>query len=242
MLYPEVSEKIPVPLSYERPVAALESMPRIVVDAAAIRRSALASARELVKYKLLPSSRSPVESDEVAIEITPVEESYPIPVPALKSARVVVVANGMIPRLDVDTAPVSPPIEVTPVFESVLPVHDNPVPAVILVEGTFQNVVKFVVDAYALAHSVVLAVSGMLYPEVSEKIPVPLSYERPVAVVLNIARAVVVANEKIPLSESYTRFAPALNTDRVVEVEKEYVLVPDPPEEPEEVADESVSI
>ena len=41
--------------------------------------------------------------------------------------------------------------------------------------------VRAVVEAYAVDHSVVDAVSGTTYPDVSENIPVVVLYERPVA-------------------------------------------------------------
>jgi hypothetical protein len=49
----------------------------------------------------------------------------------------------------------------------------------VIESGAVALVMRF---AYALAHSVVEAVSGMVYPAVSEKTPVPEVYVRPVAV------------------------------------------------------------
>ena len=48
---------------------------------------------------------------------------------------------------------------------------------------------------YAVAHSVVLAVSGIEYPTVSENTPVPEVYVRPVAVDERSPRAVVLKSE-----------------------------------------------
>ena len=62
-----------------------------------------------------------------------------------------------IPSEDVDTSPVRPPIEVTPVLLRVFPDQESPVPAEIRFDGVDQNSERFVVEDVSMF---VIAVSA----------------------------------------------------------------------------------
>jgi hypothetical protein len=181
-----------------------------------------------VKYWFDPSVISLVLKLVVENPNTPVELLYVRTLPETDNdARAEEVPKfETIPSEDVDTSPVRPPIEVTPMLLRVFPDQESPVPAEIRFDGVDQNSERFVVedvsvfviavsaevDAFkvdtlelsdeiepiVLAHSVVDAVRGIVYPDATENAPVELLYER-LPNALNTLRTEDVEKEEIPV-------------------------------------------